>query len=266
MSAFMTRSGTLCAALAIGTTVAVFSPAVLGGVFSAVAKSAANKTLARGAEHAAVDRASADAMRAAAEAAMRQQMEGLDRKTLDTIAKRYGAYVNRERLASARGCPSCFLDAKAYDRALARVDPKLSPEERQAVVGFYLDKTVVNMDRRHLTRTVAHERLHQLASPAFRQHGGAALDEGATEYFAARIYPGMGLPEHAPAYPEAFRLFEQLGARFGEERLAKAYFGGRVTELARMVDAELGRGAFASIARAAEANRFDEAMQIVRHR
>jgi len=267
MSAFTTRSVTLGAALAIAATVAAFSPAaVLGGVFSTLAKSAANKTLARDVERAAVGRAAADAARASAGAAMRRQLEGLDRKTLDTIAKRYGIYMDRQRLARAQGCRSCFLPDEAFDRALARANPELSAAERRQIVGYYQDQTVVNMNSRHLTRTVAHERLHQLASPAFRQRGGAVLDEGATEYFAARIYPGMGLPEYGPAYPESFRLFERLSARFGEERLAKAYFSGRVDELARAVDGELGRGAFASIARAAEAHRFDEAMQIVRLR
>jgi len=267
MPAFMTRSMTLCAALAIGAAVAVCAPAeALGGAFSSLAKSAADKTLARGAARAAVGRASADSARASAGAAMRRQLEGLDRTTLDAITKRYGIYVDQQRLARAQGCPSCFLPDEAFDRALARANPELTAGQRRQIVGYYLDQTVVNMNSRHLTRTVAHERMHQLASPEFRQRGGTVLDEGATEYFAARIYPGMGLPEYGPAYPQAFRLFEQLSARVGEERLAKAYFGGRVDELAKAVDGELGRGAFASIARATEAKRFDEAMQIVRSR
>jgi len=53
MPAFMTRSLILCAALAIGAAVAVCAPAeALGGAFSSLAKSAADKTLARGAARA----------------------------------------------------------------------------------------------------------------------------------------------------------------------------------------------------------------------
>ena len=267
MSAFMIRPGTLGAVLTIGATVALFSPAAAGGgVVATLARSAAEKGLARGAERAALERAAADAVRASAGTAIRRQLEGLDRKALEGIVRRYGPHLDPRRLSRAQGCPSCFLSDEAFDRALARANPELSAAQRQQVVGFYREQTVVNMNSRHLPRTVAHERLHQLASPAFRRHGGEALDEGATEYFAARLYPGMGLPEYGPAYPEAFRLCELLGARFGDERLAKAYFGGRVDELVRAVDGELGRGAFAGITRAAEAQRFDEAMQIVRLR
>lgn len=267
MSAFMTRPGTLGAVLTIGATVALFSPAVaLGGIFSTLATSAAEKTLARSTERVAVGRVTADAMRVSTEAAMRRQLEGLDRKTLESIVGRYGSLLDRQRLARAQGCQSCFLSDEAFDRALARANPELSAAQRRQVVGFYRDQATVNMDTLNLPRTVAHERLHGLASPEFQRRGGTALNEGVTEYFAARIYPGMGLPEYRPAYPGAFRLCELLGARFGDERLARAYFGGRVDALAKAVDGELGRGAFADIARAAEAHKFDEAIQIVQRR
>lgn len=114
-----------------------------------------------------------------------------------------------------------------------------------------------------LSRTVAHERLHQLGDPRFRGTLGSRLDEGATEHLASRISGDLAIRDLPRAYPAEGRIVQMLEAGVGDQALARAYFRGEMEPLRRAVDRQLGRGALDTISKLTEQGRFQEAEKVL---
>lgn len=171
----------------------------------------------------------------------------LDTRTLKALESRFGSHIPREVLAAARRKQSTFLERGAYDTWLRKAYPNASREELRGVVGDTHPLTgsvTVNRNQVTLARTLAHERVHQLAHPRFRQRLGGEFDEGATDYFAARVSNDMRLRDAAVGYPAERELAGILTARVGEAPVARAYFRGEFDDLARKLESELGPRGF----------------------
>ena len=139
---------------------------------------------------------------------------------------------------------------------------KLAPNE--TLYGYYNGQTVkVNQNQIELPRTVAHERLHQLRSPRFRERYGENFDEGITEHLASRIYRDLNIKNLSPVYREHRTIVQMMEARVGEETIAKSYFSGNLGYLRGELDSQLGRGATTSILLATERGDFRAARRIL---
>lgn len=237
--------------------------AVWGGeaVHAGAVTSAAERSAARAAATRSAPAAKSAAERAALQALWRQ----LDQKTLNSITKRYGQYIEPRRLEQALKSDATIMGRDAFDAYLKKVAPKLSEAERKEILGVYLDhKVTLDGQQVDVPLTVAHERLHQLANPRFRQALGDKLDEGVTELMARQIYRDLSLADAPKVYPDNVKIANMLRARVGEERLARAYLEGDIGPLRHIVDADLGRGRFDQFARAGREGNLDLAMQLLR--
>lgn len=197
-------------------------------------------------------------------AALEQQLRRLDSQALSRIEQRFGTYIAPRRMQHARSTQTQFLGHTSYQRQLSRTDPALPAGRRQNVVGNYVNgKTYVDRNQVLVPRTVAHERIHQLADPRFRQRTGSRLDEGMTEYFAGRINGDLGIRDLPAVYPGQRRVVQMMASRLGERPLARAYFSGEVGALRKQLDSQLGVGAFDDIARAMERGNHGAAAKIL---
>lgn len=185
------------------------------------------------------------ALSAAERTALQKLWRELDDLTLKAIERRYGSHITMKRLAEAARSPATIVERDAYEQYLRRHSPNLSDAERQEVLGYFTgQRAYVNGNHVQIPITVAHERLHQVSHPRFRETFGGDLDEGMTEHFARGIHNDLALHDMPKVYPVQQRLVSKLAARAGEEPLAKAYFQGEIGALQNQLDTDLGPGAF----------------------
>lgn len=198
--------------------------------------------------------------------ALVQQLKQLDQSMLIRLEARYGQQIPAEAIARARVSSTRFLEERAYQGHLKSTYPDISREEIRSVVGDTHTRSLritVKSNQAALPRVVAHERAHQLSHPAFRRRLGADLDEGATDYMAARVSNEMHVPELAVGYPAERGLAGMLAARVGEAPLARAYFRGEFDQLARALDDDLGPGTFAALERHLQRRELDAARKLL---
>lgn len=176
----------------------------------------------------------------------------LDSQTLRSIERRFGSHIPREALAHARQNPSTYLDKDSYRLWLRKAYPEVSAEELRGVIGdthLLTNRVTVNLNQVTLANTVAHERLHQLSHTRFRQGFGRSLNEGTTDYFAARINGDLHLRDAQIGYPDERELANMIAARVGEAPLARAYFQGDFTALEHALERDLGTGSLTTLQR-----------------
>lgn len=182
--------------------------------------------------------------------ALKRILREFDTSALQKLEARYGSYIPKEVLAAAKKKPSTFLDESAYQSWLRRAYPDVSRRELRGVVGDTHPLTgsvTVNRNQANLVRTLAHERVHQLAHPRFRASFGRDLDEGTTDYFAARVSGDLHLVDDIVGYPAQRDLAGMISARVGEAPLARAYFRGEFDTLAGALERNLGPRSFATL-------------------
>ncbi len=253
--------------------VLVVAPAAeaFGSVVSQVGKAATKRAVGtaerQGARRAATGQAIKAPPVSAEMAALRKQHLKLDRQTLDLIEKRYGHYIPAERLQQVKSRPNAFLDKKNYQACLQKACPEIPKDERSTYVGHYdpqRDKIYADRNQVLLPRIVAHERLHQLSHPRFKDRFKREFDEGTTDYFSANVRGDLHIPEIAVGYPQSRETIGLLSSRVGEQTIARAYFRGDIRQLEKAVDQELGPGAMSAIARYVEKEDFHAAQQIIK--
>lgn len=249
---------------------ALAAPAVAASpgatVGRAAARGVAGKVAVSGAPTSQAAKAgAARALTAAERRAYAKLLREVDQGTLKKIEQRFGEHIPAGRLKEARAVPTTFLSHDQYQARLKAVYPELSAAEREQVVGDFLKRPFADRNQVLLSRTVAHERLHQLRDPRFRGTLGRRLDEGATEHLASRISGDLGIRDLPKAYPAEGRIVAMMEARVGEQALARAYFRGETEPLRQALDRQLGRGALDSVARLTGQGRFLEAEEILKH-
>ncbi len=112
--------------------------------------------------------------------------------------------------------------------------------------------------------TLIHEGLHAWSHPDFaflHNH----VNEGATEYFTRRLSDDINIP-HYGSYDDEYKNVAKLVDLVGEDKLAQAYFGGKVAELHQTVNSQLGDCALITWAFALQQNSFAFAGQIMESR
>lgn len=244
------------ALLVLVTEIGDPTPARASSIAASVERSLARKLALRG---------EAATLTAAERAALSKIWRDLDEKTLAAIERRYGSHIGAERLSQAARTPATIVDRTAFDKHLRENAPGMSEAQRKSVLGYYYDGHVnVNGNQVQVPLTAAHERLHQLAHPRFRETFGRELDEGVTEQFARGIYGDLGLADMPKVYPNEQRVVTMLGARVGEERLASAYFKGDITSLRTYMDSDLGTGAFQRFTQALKGHDLEGAIALLR--
>jgi hypothetical protein len=229
---------------------------------AALTSDAANVTGA--VEAAAARRAAQQARSAAAVAAERAAyqriLRDVDANVIRRIEQRFSRHVRPD---AVRGLPPpTYLDRDAFDRALMQRYPQLSAEQRKAILGYATPdgKITINVNQPEAVLTLAHERMHQLAHPRFRETFGGGIDEGASERFARLVANDMRLADLPPVYPSELRVVDALGARVGFDRLSRAYFQGDVGQITRVLELDLGQAGAARFTRAAQRHDLDDAL------
>jgi hypothetical protein len=179
-------------ALALGSIPGVVEAGSLG---KSVAKAVAGRFGKTPAKEALKGEAAA-AAKAAAErerAALARELRRLDVETIERIERRYGTYIARQRLNQARSTPGRLRNHEDCQQQLQRAYPELPASRRENVLGNYVEGRVyVDRNQAPVPQVTAHERLHQLADPRFRQEAGSRLEEGGTQHLAGRIYGTSG--------------------------------------------------------------------------
>jgi hypothetical protein len=209
----------------------VTSPAHAGALGKALSKEVASRMTVR------------QTLTSAERQALRKTLREMDTRALAALEARYGAHIPKEVLLKTKQKPSVFLDEASYQAWLRRAYPDASPRELRGVVGDMHPLTggvTVNRNQATLVRTLAHERVHQLAHPRFGQRMGSDFDEGVTDLFAARVSSDLSLRGATVGYPAQRELAGMLVARVGEGPVARAYFRGEFDLLARNLERELG--------------------------
>jgi hypothetical protein len=209
------------------------------------------------------------AAKAAAErerAALARELRRLDVETIEGIERRYGTHIAPQRLNQARATPGRLLNHEDYQQQLRRAYPELPASRRENVLGNYVEGRVyVDRNQVRVPQVTAHERLHQLADPRFRQEAGNRLEEGVTQHFAGRIYGDLGLKDLPRIYPDEGRVVQMLEARVGEQQLVQAYFRGETDALRRGLDRQLGSGSFDDMVRALQHGDFRRAEALLKY-
>lgn len=260
-NALIVATARLLALLLVAGTLIAPQPADAASVRRTVAKAAAKKLATKPTTQNAAKRSTVAARN---HVALDQQFRRLDAQALSRIERHYGTYIDPKRMTRARASQTAFLSHPGYQQQLRRSYPDIPKQQRQHVVGNYVHgRTYVDRNQVLVPRTVAHERIHQLADPRFRMRAGSRLDEGMTEYFAGKIYSDMRIRNLPAAYPQQQKVVEMIASRVGDRNLARAYFGGNVAHLQKQLDSQIGAGSFRRIVRAVERGRHDDAVRIL---
>lgn len=234
------RASRITIAIAIG--VMILDPPIVdaGAVGKALSKEIAGRIAAR---EVVVD---------AEQRVLQRMLKKLDTSALQNLKARYGTFISKELLVIAKQKPSTFLEKASYNSWLRRAYPTAPRHELQGVVGdtHPLTRSVtVNRNEVNLVRTLAHERVHQVAHPRFRASFGRELDEGVTDYFASRVSGELHLADNIIGYPSERELIGTIVSRVGEKPLAKAYFRGEFDDLAGALERDIGPGSFGLLQR-----------------
>lgn len=197
-------------------------------------------------------------------AALQRQLHAMDKNAVARIEQRYGDYIPVGRFRESVTCSTCFMNSHAYDVHLRQTYPKLSAEQRKAILGdFKNGRIYVQSESKDLQKTVAHERFHQMSHRDFRSQAGSRLDEGFTEYFTGKTYRDLHIVDRPTVYPNEQRLVQMMHARTGEGPLATAYFNGNTVPLRSELDRQLGHGAFQRIVTLAQRGEFAAAERLL---
>lgn len=206
---------------------------------------------------------------AAEEAALRKELAKLDAKTLAGIQRRWGRYIEPNKLRAAHASPAKYLSHGKYQKQVTKDLPKLEPGRSKRVVGHYVKPPVnrLYVDRQNpiIVRTTTHERLHQLGSKGYRLRTGEKMTEGTTEFLAARLSRDTNIRGMPVAYSQERRIVEMLAGRVSEKRIAQSYFSGNVLPIKREVDRQLGRGSFDQVLIRLERGEYAAAERILKY-
>ena len=100
----------------------------------------------------------------------------------------------------------------------------------------------VHVDRGEFATTV-HESMHLFSHDDYRNQLGVNANEGATELFAKKLCVEQGITR-GDFYADQYASTKKLAALVGEDKLAAAYYQGKLAELKTAVDAAKAAGTF----------------------
>lgn len=192
----------------------------------------------------------------------------LDTSVTDSIAKRYGNHIPKERLDRARRTPTDFVEPQKYQQNLMD-HHGLSADEAKRCLGHYepgTDKLYVSERSPVVLNRIAHERLHQLSHEQAPRDLGEPLYEGITQQLAVESVGDPHLADAPSVYPAEVRHAGMLRALGGEEALARAYFAGDPSSLRQGVDGKLGKGSFDEIIRLTKDRRWNDSAALIHSR
>lgn len=196
--------------------------------------------------------------------ARQRHLGALDREILTRIERRFGQDIPPERLQLARNDPARFLDHQSYEAHLQKSGLEPSRPESRVLGDFQKGHVYADFNHPELPRTLAHERLHQLADASFQEHLGGKLNEGVSEYLSSRVSPDLHIRDSWESYSSERRLAEMLDARVGEKAIAQAYFKGDWRSLETQLEAQLGTGALDRLAQAGQLGSYEEAERVLK--
>jgi hypothetical protein len=102
------------------------------------------------------------------------------------------------------------------------------------------DQIHVHQDRGQFATTI-HESMHLFSHDDFRGTLGFNANEGATEYFTKKLCKEQGITR-GDFYADQYASIKKLADLVGEDKLAEAYYQGKVAELGAAVDAAKSAG------------------------
>ena len=102
------------------------------------------------------------------------------------------------------------------------------------------DQIHVHQDRGQFATTI-HESMHLFSHDDFRGKLGFNANEGATEYFTKKLCKEQGITR-GDFYADQYASIKKLADLVGEDKLAEAYYQGKVAELGAAVDAAKSAG------------------------
>ena len=194
---------------------------------------------------------------------LERHLNEMDKTVVSRIERNSSSNISKARLERARKEPIRFLHHPEYKEHLR--DMHIEPKENTQLVGDNSDgKISVDRDEKGTMRTVAHERLHQLSDPLYRNMFGKGIDEGTTECMSKRVAGDVHLVNEGKSYHQETRLVEMLAARVGSRPIETAYFRGDWGCLRACVNRELGEGAMAEIVKLTNQEKYQEAEDIIK--
>ena len=115
----------------------------------------------------------------------------------------------------------------------------------------------VHVDRGEFATTV-HESMHLFSHDDYRNKLGFNANEGATEYFTRKVCVEQGITR-GDFYAEQYASTKKLADLVGEDKLAAAYYQGKVDELKTAVDTKKAAGIFDQWVAKMQAGKYSEA-------
>jgi len=173
---------------------------------------------------------------------LRKYLRETDQAFAKNLAQRYREVVPSDHIKKMEELPTRFEDRKGFDRSYRKAGGEM-PGADAKVLGFSrqaLESAHVATDHLEVSRTIMHERIHQLADPRSRVLLGKKFHEGVTEDLAIE---NVGTkPVREPAYPKETRLAREVRNICGNRAIEKAYFQGDTRELRSCLDRIVGPG------------------------
>ncbi|MDO8126004.1 MAG: hypothetical protein Q6359_02120 [Candidatus Brocadiales bacterium] len=192
-------------------------------------------------------------------------LKKIDKEILEAIKDRYGEYLPEERLKDAYGHPVKFQGHKEYLDGVKEKYPFLKLPKDKIITGdLRPEGPYVDYEAESFSKTIAHERIHQLRSHELRKHLGSKLDEGFTEYLAREVTGSKLLIDEGNGYPKEQGIAELIKERVGDEVMREAYFKGNVEKLRSSLDAQLGNGTTDKVAVLTRLEMYNQAVKVLR--
>lgn len=164
---------------------------------------------------------------------------------IDILKKAFGGRIKQE--SKVTGLKSARDVRDRYDEAMiGHPFPVKAGEEPRVWVKGDVDKcdrtmgdfpgfldpggkgVIIDLSRKpdEQVATIAHEMLHDNASPEFQTRFGRSIDEGMTEKLLQQAFSAAGYAAPSGFFEGEIALVSQIGALFGEGTMTAAYFAG----------------------------------------
>jgi hypothetical protein len=160
------------------------------------------------------------------------------------------------------------------------------------IAGYYDSKTgkiLMNIEAPGVKDSMVHEGLHLLTNNGLVDDGAGQLlrkvgleiqhvdpktldafkvvnrplNEGITEMITRDLATGIGFSPTSLAYPRDLQVARKLAEKFGPDVIADAYFKSDIEGLTRIIDQQLGEGAFKTINELMDQKHFSRVMSII---
>lgn len=145
--------------------------------------------------------------------------------------------------------------------ATGKVFTEAEATARAENVSAFQDKGAIHVhENRGEPSTTVHESIHLFdAGTAWTVKVGYNVNEGATEFFTKKLCAEISLPRGSGYYRSQHASVVKLVGVASENRLAAAYFNGKLAELEAAVDAAKGAGTWAKWLAFMKADKYTEA-------